>query len=254
MLKVGNNVKMLSFARVSDRPGLVDDYERIKTSFRNPLFRASRMRALIREEPWHAGMIGLFAEYPWPFFIEGEDTPKYLPRFGRDAKDQFRAFHKDVCDMKLDEMNEEDRLKHLGVIIQRLVYRYVEGRAEAKTGKKVKDFQVMKGDDGKERRNYPKEFREAEQRVCSDAFLAMRSRHDQDFVEFFAGSVCSVAQFLRQDEYQFLIQTLMTKPDPNPVGRKGLSWEDVKAIAMIAVSACSFQVRPRDAETQGSPS
>lgn len=193
----------------------------------------------------------LFAEYPWPFFIEGDDTPKYLPRFGRDAKDQLHAFYEDIRDMKLNEMNEEERLKYLSVIIQRLVRQYVEGRAEAKTGKKVKDFQ-KETIEGKVHRIYPKEFREAQQRVCSDAFLAIRSRHDQDFVEYFAGSVCSVAQFLRPEEYQFLIQTLMTRPDPNPVGRKSLSWEDIKAIAMIAISACSFLVRPREAETQRS--
>src|SRR5204863_739849 len=197
--KLGNNVKMLSFARVADRTGLVADYNHIKTSFRNPLFRVSLMEALIREEPWHVGMIELFAEYPWPFFIEGDDTPKYLPRFGRDAKDQLHAFYKDIDDMKLDEMNEEERLKHLSLIVQRLVKQYVDGRAEAKTGKKVKDFPKRMVDD-RERRIYPKEFREAQQRVCSDAFLAMRSRHDQDFVEFVAGSLCSVAQFLRLDE------------------------------------------------------
>ena len=251
MLKNGNNIKMVSFTRVGNRPGLVAEYERIETTFRNPLFRAARMRALVREEHWHAGMMELFAEYPWPFFIEGDDTPKYLPRFGRDAKDQLHAFYEDIRDMKLNEMNEEERLKYLSVIIQRLVRQYVEGRAEAKTGKKVKDFQ-KETIEGKVRRIYPKEFREAQQRVCSDAFLAIRSRHDQDFVEYFAGSVCSVAQFLRPEEYQFLIQTLMTRPDPNPVGRKSLSWEDIKAIAMIAISACSFLVRPREAETQRS--
>jgi CRISPR-associated protein Cmx8 len=198
-------------------------------------------------------MIELFAEYPWPFFIEGNDTPRYLPRFGRDAREQFRAFQGDLKDMKPDEMDDEERLKHLGLVIQRLINRYVEGRAEVKTGKKVKDFPKTTVD-GKERRVYPQEFREAEQRVCSDTFLAMRSRHDQDFVEFFAGSVCSVAQFLPPADYQFLTQVLMTRPDPSPVGEKRLSWEDVKAIAMIAVSARSFQARPRDSETQGSSS
>jgi len=59
---------------------------------------------------------------------------------------------------------------------------------------------------------------------------------------------------MSQDNYQFLVGVLMTNPDPNPVGRKRLSWEDIKAIAMIAVSACSFNVRPRDDEAQGSPS
>jgi hypothetical protein len=251
MVKLGNNVKMLSFARVAGHPRLVADYERIATTFRNPLFRASLMRALVREEPWHSGMIELFAEYPWPFFIEGDDTPKYLPRFGRDAKDLLYALDKDLYDMKLDGMNEKERLNFLSVIIKRLVDKYVEGRAESKTGKKIKEFpkKNIEGRGDRLYRIYPKEFREAQQRVCSDAFLAMRSRHDQDFVEFFAGSLCSVAQFLRPEEYQFLIQTLMAKSDANPVGRKGLCWEDVKAIAMIAVSACSFSVRPRDTET-----
>ncbi len=252
MFKLGNNVKILSFARVAERPGLIEKYERIKTLYRNPLFRAARIRALIRGGPWYGGMIELFAEYPWPFFIEVEDTPKYLPRFGRDAREQFQAHQEDIKGMKPDEMDENDRLKQLGLVIQRLINKYVEGRAEVKTGKQVKDFQKTTVN-GRERRIYPKEFREAQQRVCSDAFLTMRSRHDQDFVTFFAGSVCSVAQFLPPADYQEIIRVLMTNPDPNPVGKKHLSWEDVKAIAMIAVSACSFNVRPREAEAQRSP-
>ena len=266
-LKASNNVKLLSFARVAGRPGLVEDYEHIAKTYRNPLFRASLMRALIRDEPWHAGMIELFAEYPWPFFIEGDDTPKYLARFGRDAKDQLHAFYKDIHDMKLDEMNDEERLKQLSVIVKRLVDKYVEGRAEAKSGKKVKELPkaVAKNKDGKplKKKNGkdlllpvypdPEKFRETRLRVCADAFLGMRSRHDQDFIEYFAGTICSVDHQLSHANYQFLIQTLMTNPDPNPVGEKRLTWEDVKAIAMIAISARSFQVRPRETETQRSP-
>jgi hypothetical protein len=251
--KNSKSTKMLSFARLADRPGLVDEYERIKKSFRNPLFRAARMRAILQGRPWHWGMIELFGEYPWTFFIEGDQTPKYLPRFGRDAKEQFQAFYEDLRDMRIDEMNDDERLKQLGLIIQRLVTKYVEGRAASKTGMKVKEFPKVTID-GKERRIFPTEFREAQQRVCSNAFLAIRSRHDQDFVQYFAGSICSVAQYLSPDEYQFLIKTLMTKPDANPIGQNTLSWEDIKAVAMIAISACSFNVRPRDAQAQGSPS
>jgi CRISPR-associated protein Cmx8 len=251
--KNSKSVKMLSFARVASRPGLIEEYERIKRSFRNPLFQAARMRAILDRRPWHWGMIELFSEYPWAFFIEGDRTPKYLPRFGRDAREQFQAFHEDLKDMTIHEMNKDEELKQLGLVIQRLVAKYVEGRAEAKTGMKVKDLPKATVD-GKERRIFPIEFREAQQRVCSDAFLAIRSRHDQDFVEFFAGSICSVAQYLSPEEYQFLIKTLMTKPDPKQIHHNTLSWEDVKAVAMIAISACSFNVRPRDAQAQGSPS
>jgi len=267
MVKLGNNVKLLSLSRLSDRPGLAEDYREIDDNYRNPLFRAALMRALIRDESWLAGMIELFAEYPWPFFIEGDDTPRYLPRFGRDARERFQSLHGSIHDMGIiEEMDEEEKGKHLSLVIQRIVNAYVEWRAEKKTGTKVSGLEKVpvknkRGEPLKKKNGetlmlpaYPKEFREAQQRVCADAFLSMRSRHDQDFVGYFAGSICQANHRMSQDNYQFLVGVLMTNPDPNPVGRKRLSWEDIKAIAMIAVSACSFNVRPRDDEAQGSPS
>ena len=243
MVKLGNNIKILSFARVANRPGLVAEYERIIANYRNPLFRSALMRALIRGEPWYRGMIELFAEYPWPFFVEGEKTPRFLPRFGRDAKDQLRSI-------------QEDRRAQLAVMIQRLINAYVAKRAEAKTGIKVDGISKtpVKTKQGTTRmlRVYPKEFREAQQKVCTDAFLAIRSRHDQDFVEYFAGSICSAAQYLSKSDYQLLIQTLMTKSEQSPLAEKKTSWEDIKAIAMIALSSCAFNVRPRETESQGS--
>jgi hypothetical protein len=251
MLKLGNNVKMLSFVRVADRPRLIPEYLAIAKTYRNPLFRAARLRALVREEPWHAGFLELFAEYPWTFFIEGDQTPKYLPRFGRDAKAQFATFQQETYDVTMDEIdNDDERLRKLGLVIQRLVNKYVEGRAEVKTGKKAKEFPK----DEKGHRAYTAEFREAQQRVCSDAFLQMRSRHDEDFVEFFTGSICSVPQYLKADEFAFLTKLLMTKPDPNPIARQGLNRDDVKALAMIAVSVCAYNVRTREPQKQGSAS
>jgi CRISPR-associated protein Cmx8 len=105
---------------------------------------------------------------------------------------------------------------------------------------------------GKPRRIYPAEFREAQQRVCSDAFLAMRSRHDQDFVEYFVGSICSVAQYLPTDDYQFLTRILMRQSPSNVTGPTPPCWEDVKALSMIAVSACSYATQPRDPKPERS--
>jgi hypothetical protein len=266
MFKLGNNVKLVSFSRLADRPGLAEDYQDIAEKYRNPLFRAALMRALIRDQSWIVGMIELFAEYPWPFFIEGDQTPKYLPRFGRDARERFQSFHGSMSGMEIDKMDEEEKVKHLSLVVQRIINAYVEWRAEKKTGIKISGLKKeparnKQGNPLKKKNGevlmlpvYPKEFREAQQRVCTDAFLSMRSRHDQDFVEYFAGSICQADHQLSQANYQFLVGVLMTNPDPNPVGRKRLCWEDIKAIAMIAVSACSFNVRPRDLESQGSPS
>jgi CRISPR-associated protein Cmx8 len=241
MLKSGNAIKLLAFERIANRPGLISEYERFNRTYRNPLFRCSFLRSLLRKEPWYSGMLERFAERPWSLFVESEKTPRKIPRFGTDARKKFRAIFEDTRDMAPEEIDATERLSR---IIQRLVNKYVEGRAESKTGKKVKDFKKQLIN-GRERRDYPKEFREAQQRVCSDAFLAMRSRHDQDFVEFFAGTICSVAQYLPPSDYQFLTSVLLTKSDLNPVSGKRLSWEDIKAVAMLAVSACSYVTQPR---------
>ena len=254
MLKQGNIVKLLSFARLVGRPGLAADYDQVRKNYRNRFFRAALMRGLIRDESWHLGMAGLFARYPWSYFLQTEDSPRYLPRFGRDARDLLRSFEKAIHAMPTSDMSDEDKIRHLSVLLRRLMNRYIDGRAASKLGLKL-DKIPRKNVDGKSRLAPPDpdRFREAQQRVCSDAYLAMRSKHDQDFVEFFAGSVCSVAQYLAQDDYQFLTAILLTNPDrSNPVGLKRLCWEDVKTIAMFAVSAQAFNVRDRTSSPQGS--
>ena len=196
-------------------------------------------------------MIELFAEYPWPFFIEGDDTPRYLPRFGRDAKDLLRASLQGHEDMNPDEMDDEDRLKHLSVIIRRLIDKYVERTCRGEDrALKVKTFPKKTSPGVRRRvalhRLSPNDFREAQQRVCSDAFSFDAVPARPGLRRLLRGSVCSVPQFLPPDQVSIPDPNPDDQARPQPVGNEVLSWEDVKAIAMIAVSACSFQVRPRE--------
>lgn len=258
MFKLGNNVKLLSFSRVADRPGLVEEYERIDKTFRNPLFRAARMRALLHRRPWHWGMTELFSEYPWTFFIEGDGSPKYLPRFGRDARELFNAHQQEVRDVTFDDMDHDDKLKSLGVLVRRLIASYVDRRAAAKMGLKYDELKVEVVD-GKKRRIFddPEKYRENQRRVCSDTFLQLRSRHDEDFVEYFAGSICSVPQFFdekKAGELSSLMAVLMRRPSPNPVAQSPPNRDDIKTLAMVALSSHSFLVRKRDAQPEGSHS
>jgi CRISPR-associated protein Cmx8 len=114
-----------------------------------------------------------------------------------------------------------------------LVRSYVEYKTEAKTGKTWKDFKDKKIKDpetGKERVDVPKDYREAKQKICSNAFLRMRScKTREDFVGFFVGTICSVPQFLPQEEYQ-QFSTILLKDE---------QWEEVRALAMLALSALS---------------
>lgn len=258
MIKMGNNIKMLSFSRVGDRPRLVAEYERIERTFRNPLFRAAQLRALIEEKPWHGAMLELFAEYPSPFFIEGTDTPKFLPRFGRDASAKLRAILQDLESLQGEPMTDEiDRLSSL---VQKLIWTYVVTRTNSKRGIELKDPRFKRTNDkGKVYYDPDDDYRAHWKRVCSDVFLSMRSRHDQDFVEYFSNSICSVPQKFGKlsattTDIQFLSKILIRRSNPSPTSQPELCWQDLKALAMVAVSACSSAYPPRSNTTQGSQS
>lgn len=262
--KTDKSVKMLAFARVSDRPELIADYNDIvgidpntgKPRYRHPLYRASILRALVKENPWYSEFPQLFREYPWSFFI-GDDPPKFLPRFGCDAKAQFDAHHQEIRDMTTEEMDDDEKRKHLGLVIRGLIPNYVRRKACRKLDldydklprKEVKGRQVPTFDD-------PEKFQDAQRRVCNDAFLQIRSRHDEDFVEFFAGTVCAVPHYYEKktDDLAFLMNALMTPPSRDAVARQSLNRDDIKTLAMLALSAYSYQIRKRETKTQGSPS
>jgi hypothetical protein len=260
MFKLGNNVKLLAFSRVVDRAGLDDDYRAIVERYRNPLIRAGLMRALIQERAWHWGMIELFTEYPHHFFLEMEGvTPKYLPHFGRDARALFAAHQQEIRGMTPEEMNEDETIKRLGTIVRNLMTNYVNRKAAKKLNLNWDEF-PFEEKDGKKRRVPPKEkkddFGDQQRRVCNDAFLQMRSRHDEEFVTFFAGSILSVSQYFnaKPDDLIFVAQILMKPPSRDPVAKPALNRNDIKTLAMLALSAYSFNVRKRDSKTEGSHS
>lgn len=242
--KRGNAVKLLGHERVTDAPGLVGRYERIRSTYRNPIFRAACLRSLLRDEPWYAGMGAEFAKRPPEFFLESEDTPQWIPRFALDARGKFKAIQEDCKYMEPLNINEPDRL---AVVVNRLVRTYCDGCAESKTGLHVEDFPKVKAE-GKTRRVYPDQFREAQAGVCSDAFFAARSRHDRDFCEWFAGSICAVGQYLPMADYQFLTDCLRRQPDRNANGATPPSWEDVKMLTLVSLSAHAHVVRKRTSE------
>jgi hypothetical protein len=262
MFKLGNNVKLLSFSRVVDRPGLDEDYRTIVERYRSPLFLAGLIRALLDQRPRHWGMIDLFAEYPHHFFLEIEgETPKYLPRFGRDAKTLFAIHQQEVQGMTPDEMIEDEdaTYKRLGNIVRNMVASYVNRRAAKKLNINWDDFKIVEKD-GKKRRVPPKDhedrYVDQQRRVCDDAFLQIRSRHDEEFVTFFSDSMLSVPHYFdgKAGDLPFLSQILMKRPSRDPVAKPAPNRDDIKTLAMLALSAYSFYVRKRTTTPEGSPS
>jgi CRISPR-associated protein Cmx8 len=238
LVKAGNNVKSMAAGRIAPRLGMVERYLAIVGSrerpapYRNPLFRSALLLALLEDRAWYEGVVTLFADRPWPFFVRGEKTPRGLPWFATDAAAKFQAeletFEKErkaMTDTQNPATTAAATPAPLPLLIHRLIRNYVLRKTEEKSGLTWDEIKERKGDDG--RMAIPAEFREARQKVASNAFLAMRSRREQDFVDYFTASICSVGQFLREDEFQIVARALLTCP------------EDVKTLSLLALSASS---------------
>ena len=102
---------------------------------------------------------------------------------------------------------------------------YVRHRTETRCGISFKQYQ-------KSGYKNP-EYARANNKVCMDAFLAMRSRKDQaNFLNYFTGTICAVPQFLPEDKYRQLAAALL---NPN-------RWEDLKSLSLLALSAMSQSI------------
>lgn len=246
LVKQGNNVKTMASGRIGADANLLDTYWReaspVNSLYRNPLFRSAILLALLKQTSWWTGFENMLQNRPWPFFVRCEKTPRNLSWFATDVAKKFEQSLDDYrSDLRLQaeypSMNSSESgssTDRLPVLIHRLVSNYVNRKTEEKSGVKwdsFKDKKVTDDKSGKERTDVPKEYRDAREKVVSDAFLAMRSRRDQDFADYFTASICSVGQFLRSDEkadeFSVVASALLNRRD------------DVKTLTLLALSANS---------------
>jgi CRISPR-associated protein Cmx8 len=225
--KLGNNIRMHGQGRIRADRNLLRRYEGARARHGNPLFKHLTLGNLLAERPWHQGAASLCALHPSEFFIHTAQTPR-VPFFGADARRRFKSLMQDLKAQENTTMSQTKPKPVDDALVARvyqLIGAYVEQRAHEKCGKRRRDF--SKGEDGKV--HYPKELRDAVEKVTKDAFLAMRGRNDREFVAYFTGTICSVPQFFgRQEDFIALSQALVGDPDL------------IKDLAMLALSAHSW--------------
>lgn len=120
--------------------------------------------------------------------------------------------------MEASKMSEEE----LALRVHGMIRDYVNHKTKRRCGKSFADFKASGFKDG--------QYIEANNKVCMDAFLAIRGRKDhREFVTYFTGTICSVPQFLDNEQYQELSVALL---DPE-------QWESLKSLSMLALSALS---------------
>lgn len=234
--KQGKSVRALTATRIIPNLSVLDLYEPLRKSCKNHLFKTLRLRNLLSGKRWHENSEDMFSRYPWKFFIfKSGDTPRWISFFGFDVRRTMASIELNLKTMGGGvTMTEQDLDDKMASRIYRLMRSYVNHKAEEKSGEKYKDFQGRKDEKG--RVIYPEKYREARQKVCADAFLAMRSRREADFIDYFVGSICSVPHFLPEAEYLALSQALMA------------DWNRVKNLAMLALSAHSYVGDERNQE------
>lgn len=233
--KQGNRIRNLAAERIVPHSAVLRDYAGLRKYSRNPLFRSLYVRNLLHGRKWYEKSDDTLQKHPLPFFIYNRiETPRGISFFGNDVRFRFSLMEYGMKNKtEGGSMSEEDRDDQLALRVYRLVQNYVNYRTEEKSGKKFKDFRNRRDD--KQRIIYPQEYREARERVCSDAFLAMRGRRDQDFTEYFAGTVCSVPHYMSEADYLAVSGALMN------------DWERIKILSMLALSAHSY-LSPNESE------
>ncbi|WP_029459784.1 type I-MYXAN CRISPR-associated protein Cmx8 [Solidesulfovibrio alcoholivorans] len=220
--KVGNSVKARSVESIRPRSGLLGQYEKLRGKVANPVYKQMRLANLLVARRWHADAQRFFNEYPYPVFISGPNTPRWIHFFGADVKRYFEDRRQDAA-VKGGTMPPDDVFS---LKVYQMIRNWVNQRVEEKCGLRYSQFKDNTNEQGHV--IYPKNYREAKEKICADTFLAIRGRNGQDFVEYFVGNICAVPHFLPEADYVLVSRRLLD------------DWETVKTLAMLALSAASY--------------
>lgn len=214
--KQGNNIRLWGALRVDPVQNMIDEYVRVKGMFRYPLFRRQRLLNVLNGREWFGGFGRLLST------TDAEQTinSRFFRADARSAfKDSLQSNHPtkgEQDDVDTDAAEQDGRRSSVEELIYQLVGTYITAKLDSKYKLKWRDVQGTP----KER-----EYGDLKAKVAKDAFLSVRSRTGDDFVEYFASTLCSFPQFLSEGGYATLAQALHTDTDK------------VRTLTLLALSA-----------------
>jgi CRISPR-associated protein Cmx8 len=194
--KEGDNVRLLFAGHFVPEPRMYDAYARLKEHGRytlwDPLFRRTRLINLVERRPWYSSFDKLFHTLPYDMKTLGSRDFCHDARWSFDPRNRFE-----------DNMSQPSPrpARSLEEVIYQLVRSYVAGRIKDKTGLEWKAI--------KDQPQQHKRYNEACESIVTRTFLDIRSRrNDEDFIEYFAGTLCKVPHYLPEDDFISLSRTL----------------------------------------------
>jgi CRISPR-associated protein Cmx8 len=185
----GNNVRILSTTRLVPTQSMTDEYVTLRHELWDPRFRRLRMVNLLAQKPWLTGFDGLLRSTPYEQTI-GSSNFRHDVRLTLDT-------HMENL-MQSESAEEAPSDEHL---VYQLIANYVRQRVKSKYNL---DWKTAQGDKAREA-----DYNSAKAKVAKDAFLAVRSRTSDDaFINYFAGTLCSVPQYMKPESFEALSKAL----------------------------------------------
>jgi len=215
--KIDKSVRIHLVRRIDGRPELARKYDLIKKSYRNRLFSAIAMTALVKGTTIGAEAGRFYRSLPHDVMLDrwfGFDVRRYIDGIKRQNKELGETH------MTIDET---DRLSE---IVHRLVNQYLRQQVKSKTGCDPYDERFKKQVDGRPRRILRKEVLDAWVAVCQHTHLDVRSRNANDFLAYFTGQICTDSQTLPSEDRTVPTRHLFTG-----------DWETVKNMVNLSLSA-----------------
>lgn len=236
LAKFGNNVKSFGSGRIVPDPDLLNKYERVRNGYHNPMFRAAMLRGLLdpSDQPWFAPFRKLFETLPSEFFLRSDSMPRAMWSFPGDVGRKFTSIQHEYenASKEAPMTNDNPQGDVLPLIVLRMIRNYVRRKAEHRSDIKwesFKDNKIKDGQTGRERIDVPKAFREEQERVAEKTFLEIRSRHGNDFANYFVDCFGAVPQWsiASEDSFQIITEAVLNRPD------------EVRILVLLALSASS---------------
>ncbi len=214
--KQGNNIRLWGTARIDPIQSMIDEYARIKGLFRYALFRRQRLLNMLNDRAWFSGFGSLLST------TDSEEA--FGSRFFRA---DVRTAFKDSMESNQSTKGEQDEVdtetskspanqSSVEDLIYQLTGTYITAKLRSKHQLEWKGVQ------GSSREA---EYGDKKTKIAKDAFLSVRSRTGDDFIEYFVSTLCSFPQFLNEEGYATLAQALHTDPDK------------VRTLTLLALSA-----------------
>ena len=234
----GNIVRILVADSVRPPVRALRRYQKVVESRRNVLFRRLLMSNVLDGLPWHARAADmLFMRYPVELFVTSEKSPPFARSFGQAAKERF-----------LGERRGMDEKLNLAGKVFDIVGEFVARRAEKRSDVTREQFPRTEHGtiDWKKPTQDLTRYREARGKVATDAFLAIRGRNVDEFVDYFVGSICAVPQFMGakgvgpRDGYIAVANALHESEDKRV---------EMKNLTMLALSAHGWSNRPESSDS-----